>query len=807
MTTLEPNEATIANEEQQTAIDLVKLWFKNDDQQPFEMTPGQADIFNIIFLKRYPRNQIITCTQYGKLCSHDTPVLTTKGWSIHGDLRVGDYVFNAEGKPVKVLDTFNDGYANLEVEFSNGEKIKCHDNHEWLVKSDYHKRRGYDWQKLETKELRASLHKGYSIPHTQPIQYPKRDLTLDPYFLGAWLGDGSSDSPCVTGHPDDHAIIKKIPYKVTAKNIHKNTGIIRYSFAHQNILSELRALGVENNKHVPDIYKYSSLQDRLELLAGLIDTDGSVNSSVREKGWRNGRVYIINSNKRLIDDIAEIVTSLGIKPSITKVEPTLSSSGIQGKQPVYYLGFAPYIEIPTVLPRKKIVPVERKRNYRIKKITDITPVPGRCIEVEGGIYLVGRQLVPTHNSETIAMALLLRSITFKEDWLILAGDTKKTGIIMGKIIGHLFDNPALEQQINLEGVTSLERLKHERSQERLTWRNGGEIRILTADARNRKRVKETLTGQGARNIVQDEAALIMDDLQAMAMRMLGGFQDSFLLKIGNPFYRNHFYRTWHSQRYHKVFINYEQAMAEGRFSESFIEEMRDEPFFKELYECRFPSEDELMEGGYQRLISDELLHNALVEPEYAPKPEGPYRLGCDFAGGGNDRSAYVIRTDNLMWIKSTNRSPNTMDQVAYVQQYKNEYEIEDRYIATDAGGLGKGVGDRLHEIDIFANNVQFGQSAYAKDKYKNARAEMYYDMMLWIKNGGRIVADDNWYELLSINYKTDSERKFQIQPKDELKRRMRDRGLTASSPDVADAAALTFADSSMVVDIDDFFLG
>lgn len=410
-------------------------------------------------------------------------------------------------------------------------------------------------------------------------------------------------------------------------------------------------------------------------------------------------------------------------------------------------------------------------------------------------------------SETVAMALILRSMTFHEDWMILAGDTKKTSIIMGKIIGHLFDNPALEHQIDLEGITSLERLKHERSQERLTWRNGGEIKIMTADARNRKRVKETLTGQGARNIVQDESALIMDDLQAMVMRMLGGHPDSFLLKIGNPFYRNHFYRTWHSDRYHKVFINYEKALEEGRFTESFIEEMRDEPFFKELYECRFPTEDELMEGGYQRLIDDELLHHALVEEEYAPKPEGTYRMGCDFAGGGNDRSAYVIRTDNLMWLESTNRSPNTMDQVSYVHQYKDKYGIEDAYISTDAGGLGKGVGDRLHEVDIFCNNVQFGQSANHKDKYKNARAEMYYELMLWLKNGGRIVANDAWYELLSINYKTDSERKFQIQPKDELKRRMRDRGLTASSPDVADAACLTFADSSMIIDEDDFFLG
>ena len=795
------------SKEQQTAIDLVKLWFKNDDGNPFVLTPRQADIFNVIFLKRYPRNQVITCTQYGKLLSHDTPVLTTVGWTTHGELKPGDFVFNAEGQPVEVLHTFNDGYANLEVEFSNGEKIRCHDNHEWVVKDSNSDRYGKPYKQVETKFIKDNLHRRWHIPEIQPLEFKPQDLPLDPYFIGAWLGDGSSSKPCITGHREDLEIIARIPYPTSSICVHNKTGIVSYYFSNQNIMVRLRELGLENNKHIPDIYKYGSVHDRLELLAGLIDTDGHVNKATREKGWRNSRVYFTNTNKRLIDDVKEIVESLGLRASITKQKPVLSTSGIQGKQDVYVLGFQPYISIPTALSRKKIDALERTRHTVIKSVKEIEPVKGRCIQVEGGIYLAGRQLTPTHNSETIAMALILRSMTFKEDWLILAGDTKKTGIIMGKIIGHLFDNPALEQQINLEGVTSLERLKHERSQERLTWRNGGEIKILTADARNRKRVKETLTGQGARNIVQDEAALIMDDLQAMAMRMLGGFADSFLLKIGNPFYRNHFYRTWNSQRYHKVFIDYTEALKEGRFTESFIEEMRDEPFFKELYECRFPSEDELMEGGYQRLIADELLHNALVEEEYAPKPEGNYRLGCDFAGGGNDRSAYVVRCDNLMWIESTNRSPNTMEQVGFVQQYKNKYDIEDRYISTDAGGLGKGVGDRLHEIDIFCNNVQFGQSAMMKDKYKNARAEMYYEMMLWLKNGGRIVANDNWYELLSINYKTDSERKFQIQPKDELKRRMKDRGLTASSPDVADAACLTFADSSMVVDVDDFFLG
>lgn len=405
-------------------------------------------------------------------------------------------------------------------------------------------------------------------------------------------------------------------------------------------------------------------------------------------------------------------------------------------------------------------------------------------------------------SETVSMAIVLRAISYKEDWLILAGDSNKTEIIMGKCISHLFDNPAMESQIDYTGIDNKERLKHQRSRERITFVGGGSIRALTADARNRKRVKETLAGQGARNIVQDESALIPDDLQAMVMRMLGGFADSFLLKIGNPFYRNHFLNSWQSERYHKIKIDYHQALAEGRLTQDFIEEMKPLPFFDVLYGVEFPGSDEMLTGGYRRLITDEMLENAFVRG-YMPASE-PTDLGCDFAGGGNDRSAYVVRHGSeYMRLISTNKIADTMQQVPIVEDLIETLGIADGQAALDIGGLGQGIGDRLHEKDRFTTNIMFGQSAQDKDRYKNKRAEMYYQLQKWILEGGKIEYDDAWYELLSVNYKTDSEKKFIIQPKEELKKIMRELGLTVTSPDVADAAVLTFGADSMM-GVDDF---
>lgn len=424
-------------------------------------------------------------------------------------------------------------------------------------------------------------------------------------------------------------------------------------------------------------------------------------------------------------------------------------------------------------------------------------------------------------SETISMAVLLRSQSKREKWTIIAPDQAKADIIMGKSIQHIFDHEVFVDQIVLEDIPKAEKLKHKRNQERITWKNGGEIRTLTADARNRKRVKESLTGQGSRNIIEDESALIPDDLQAMVMRMLGGHKDSFLMKIGNPFYNNHFERTSKSKRYHRIYINWRQAVAEGRYSTEFIDEMKQEPFFDILYEVKFPPKDEVVTGGYRRLFSDELISEALIsEEEYQEMlkkdgitlesgervMQGERRIGNDFAGGGSDRTSSVLRTPQVLRLLFTNKEADTMQHVVKVKETRKKYQVESANVANDYGGLGQGISDRLYELDIYVNKVMFGGKSSEPQKYKNKRAEMYFKFKQWLENGGKIVdtPDGDWQELAVVYYKTDSSSRFQIEPKEDLKKRLRELNMTVTSPDVADAGALTFADNSEMIGDDDF---
>jgi len=416
-------------------------------------------------------------------------------------------------------------------------------------------------------------------------------------------------------------------------------------------------------------------------------------------------------------------------------------------------------------------------------------------------------------SDTVAMALLMRVTTFNERFAIISGQMDKSMIIMGRVIQHAFDHPRFFTLLELDANMPLDRLRRERTKDSLSFKGGGAIKAFTANTKNSQAVREALTGFGSPNIIEDEASLVPDDVQAMVLRMLGGHKDQFLLKIGNPFYRNHFYRSWNNHNYNRIFIDYKQALREGRYSADFIEEMREEAFFDVLYECKFPDRNNLLTGGYQVLIPEELLEKSWITREEAEE-KGMFkfrkRLGGDFAGGGNDRSSYVLRTKKVMWLHSTNKIADTMQQVPIVEDIAKKYELEDFDISLDAGGLGQGVSDRLKEKGMEINAIMFGQSAPEdeSDKFINMRAYMYYRLLRWLKKGGRIVKDDRFLELLSVNYKSDSERRFKIQPKEDLKKVMKDLGIKASSPDVADSAALTFADNSQITTADDIaFIG
>lgn len=422
-------------------------------------------------------------------------------------------------------------------------------------------------------------------------------------------------------------------------------------------------------------------------------------------------------------------------------------------------------------------------------------IPPRFYELWDAIFYRHHPLVnviaPTQDgkSMTISSATTLLTATVPIKVILLAPSEKKANIIMSYILEHATESDFISHQLELDPNDSLDRLRRERSKKHLTFKRGGGVMTLTLDARNQKRSYEAAMGFGAQVIIVDEAGLIDDQLMSTALRMLGGYSqdESCLIKIGNPFKRNHFYKSSKDPAYYQIFHDYTASIRDREngfhgFDPRFIDMMRKEAFFDVYYECKFPAEDLIDAHGFRRLMTDNELEQAM---QRNGSRKGTKRLGVDIGGGG-DANAYVIRTDGQLWLHGMNNSADTMQNVVEIQKIMKSENILAEHIFVDDIGIGRGVTDRLAELGINVNSVNVGTKPN-EDKYQNLKAEINWMLRQWIVAGGCVENKKEFNELLEIKYKENTSGKLMMESKEELRKR------GVKSPNVADAAALTFA--------------
>ena len=389
-------------------------------------------------------------------------------------------------------------------------------------------------------------------------------------------------------------------------------------------------------------------------------------------------------------------------------------------------------------------------------------------------------------SLTIALGILCSAVLGGKKWAIIAPSSRQSMIIMNYIIQHIFDNVIFFSQLEID--SSLEKLKRERTRNRLVFKGGGEIMVLSADSNNKKKAGEALMGFGAPNIAIDESSLIDDDIYAKIVRMVGGSKDNFLIEIGNPFKRNHFFETTKDTTYEHISIGYEQALREGRMTVDVIEKAKRLPFFDVLYECKFPQAEMVDDKGYYLLLTDDVIDEAIKRTVV---PKGKMRIGVD-VGRGGDSSVFVLRYNNYAKVLEKNKIKDLMQQVKRIEYYSKELGIPYNEFYIDDIGVGSGVTDRCFELDMDVNPIRVAGSAVDKERYKNIRAEIYWLAREWLLDGEKeknvgLQSIKDFYELSKTRYKEDSASRLQIQDKGIIKKAV------GHSPDVADALALTFA--------------
>jgi Fe-S-cluster containining protein len=471
-----------------------------------------------------------------------TYVPTPQGWRTLGEIHKGDFVFAIDGTPTKVIgeSPIFENNECYEITFSTGEKVTCGAGHLWTVDE---RRRAlndsiYTGPFVKTTEELAKDYilktriepttgkqyneANYKIQVAAPAQYPEQVLSLAPYILGCWLGDGNSDSAGYT--TKDTEILdtfKEFGYKVShaySKYQYRLLGDV------EAVLRSLRLLG---NKHIPSMYLQSSEEQRWHLLSGLMDTDGTVN--------KEGQCSFVNKNPELIYQVRELMCSLGIKAS--SVMRTMSYLGKKEVSKecgyVYTITFYPNGRVPFFLERK----ASRCRDYHrtpsrtITAMTKVPSIPTKCISVEAqdGLFLITESFIPTHNSTVYSECFpIWRALPFghrEEDFftsvgysdlyiewmrrthsqdirILLVSETIKNAIKLGTRISNHYENNAFFRHLFPEIMPT----------EKETWTNESLHQRRTPSGRGQGEGTFDFIGVGAALQSRHYSVVVQDDL-------------------------------------------------------------------------------------------------------------------------------------------------------------------------------------------------------------------------------------------------------------------------------------------------------
>lgn len=364
----------------------------------------------------------------GKGGAYSEPILTPQGWSTYGDLRVGSEVMGRDGRPTAVEEIFELGERDIyRVVMSDRSWAEVTEDHLWEVNTPDRHHHNRPPLVLSVRQLLdRGLHDGagarkWHIPMVEPVQYEARVLPLDPYAVGVLLGDGGLGSGSAM-LSTDHEIVNALRLPTDVRPVLVTQKDAEYSADYRmvGLVPHLRALGLWETlsvgKAIPEDYLLSSVEDRVALLQGLFDTDGTPS----ETGVEWGTV-----SHRLARQVRELVLSLGGLASIQEKIPMYTYNGERRTGQTFYRLYA---QIPTWLDpfrlRRKAdryVPRLKRRITRaIESIELVGTARARCIRVAASDSLyVARDFIVTHNTTSagglIAMLIQTGELSLHRD--------------------------------------------------------------------------------------------------------------------------------------------------------------------------------------------------------------------------------------------------------------------------------------------------------------------------------------------------------------------------------------------------------
>lgn len=333
----------------------------------------------------------------------DTEIPTLEGWSTIKDVQEGDTIFDKDGNPTKILHK-SEVHHNpcYKITFDNGDTIVADHEHRWEISfstsksSKYHGE--YKTQVMTTEEIATYLDSisekrtSYNIPrivNPKPIKLENKELPIDPYVLGCWLGDGSKQCGAITNETNN--ILEEIQRRGYALGDDISSEGSTPTYTILGIYGKLKKLNLINNKHIPIIYQRASYEQRLDLLRGLMDTDGYYNSKRKRfvmETYQDWQCY----------DFIKLLASLGIKATKFDIIKKLNGKEFHA----YSINFSTRGLNPFLMRNQDIVYSTRDAcTYRnIDKVELVETVPTQCLEVDSPshTFLCTDKMIVTHNT-------------------------------------------------------------------------------------------------------------------------------------------------------------------------------------------------------------------------------------------------------------------------------------------------------------------------------------------------------------------------------------------------------------------------
>lgn len=379
----------------------------------------------------------------GRMLNLETELPTPdRGFIKLKDLKEGDKLFDDQGNicTCTKLHPICESPESYKITFDDGTTIDACAEHLWLTytKKDRNVNR-INNSKMKRRNLRRSegiIHKPYlennndlkpnptikttkeildtlmygneynhSIPVIPHAKYAEKELPIDPYILGLWLGDGTSNGGIITSADPEilegynHYLIKSSAGVYNPSLFSKDGYTAAVNYRIPGLTTSLQSLNLIKNKHIPDIYLNSSYEQRLSLLQGLMDTDGCC--------YKDGRCEFsqIVDREKLVFQIKDLISSLGIKCRLIKKQSFRYEKQYKDKYLIIFSTNKPVFRLKRKLEKLNLKETTKKTHRFIRSIEPIEPVRMRCITVDSPshLYLVTRSYIPTHNTVDIVM--------------------------------------------------------------------------------------------------------------------------------------------------------------------------------------------------------------------------------------------------------------------------------------------------------------------------------------------------------------------------------------------------------------------